>query len=62
MTGSILVIHPDRKTQRLLHRVLGATLRPVDVVDNLAQAVKLLDQRTPDLVVVDSGTFVAQQA
>jgi hypothetical protein len=59
--GSILVVHPDRKTQRMLHRVLGATLRPLDVVDNLAQAVKLLDQRTPDLVVLDARTFVQQQ-
>jgi DNA-binding response OmpR family regulator len=51
--GTILLVHPDRKAQRTLHRILGATLMTVDAVDNVAQAEKLIVQRPPSLVVID---------
>jgi CheY-like chemotaxis protein len=53
MPGLILIVHPDRKTQRSLHRILGATLCQIDAVDSVLQAEKVLAQRTPDLVVMD---------
>jgi CheY-like chemotaxis protein/anti-sigma regulatory factor (Ser/Thr protein kinase) len=51
--GLILVLHPDRKSQRTIHRILGATLYTIDVVDSLAQAQKLLTHRVPELIVLD---------
>jgi len=51
--GVILVVHGDRKTQRTIHRILGATLYTIDAVDNVAQAAKLLRQHVPALVVID---------
>ena len=48
----ILVIHPDRKAQRTVHRILGATLHAVDAADNLTQARRLMEQRSPALVVM----------
>lgn len=32
-SGSVLIVHPDRKAQRTLQRVLASTLRPVEVID-----------------------------
>ncbi len=57
---NILVVHPDRKTQRTLHRILGATLCDVDAVDNLQQADQLLQQRTPRLVVLEHGLALSE--
>ena len=51
--GIILVVHGDRKAQRTIHRILGATLYTIDAVDNVAQAAKLLKQHVPALVVLD---------
>ncbi len=51
--GGILIVHADRKAQRVLHRILGATLHTVDAVDQVAQADKLMEQRKPALIVVD---------
>ena len=51
--GGILIVHADRKAQRVLHRILGATLHTVDAVDQVAQAEKLMEQRKPALIVVD---------
>ncbi len=50
--GLILVVHGDRKTQRTIHRILGATLYTIDAVDNVVQAAKLLRQHVPALVVL----------
>lgn len=66
--GLILVVCADRKTQRIVHRILGATLYHIDAVDNLVQARKLLAQRAPSLIVLDhksllddtGAAFVAQ--
>jgi len=46
--GSVLVVHPDRKAQRALHRVLAATLRPVEIVE----VAELEARVAPDVVVV----------
>lgn len=51
--GVILVVHGDRKAQRTIHRILGATLYTIDAVDNVVQASKLLRQHVPALVVLD---------
>ena len=51
--GIILVVHGDRKTQRTIHRILGATLYTIDAVDNVVQAAKLLKQHVPALIVLD---------
>ena len=49
----ILVVNPDRKTQRTLHRILGGTFRPIVLADDLAGAQARLAEATPFLVVVD---------
>ena len=51
--GIILVVHPDRKAQRTIHRILGATLYTIDAVDTVVQAAKLLRQHVPALIVID---------
>lgn len=48
-TGRLLVAHPDRKAQRALARLVGATLHPVEVFADLD---KLLESLTPDSVAV----------
>ena len=52
---SILIVHPDRKTQRVVQRILGATAYRVDVADDLEQGTRLLAHLTPVLVVVDGA-------
>jgi CheY-like chemotaxis protein len=52
---SILIVHPDRKTQRTVQRILGVTGYKVDVADDVEQAVRLLAHLTPVLVVVDGA-------
>ncbi len=49
----ILVVHGDKKTQRIVHRILGATFCPVHVVDTVAQAEARLSTGMPFLLVVD---------
>jgi hypothetical protein len=58
---SILVLIPDRKTQRVVQRILGATLHRVEVAETVDQAERMLVHRTPALLVVD-GALVAQGA
>jgi CheY-like chemotaxis protein len=53
--GSILIVHPDRKTQRIIQRVLGGTGYRVDVTDDLAGALALLPYVAPALVVFDQA-------
>lgn len=55
MAPSILIVHPDRKTQRTVQRILGVTGYKVDVADDVEQAVRLLAHLTPVLVVVDGA-------
>lgn len=52
---SILIVHPDRKTQRTVQRILGVTGYRVDVADDVEQAVRLLAHLQPVLVVVDGA-------
>jgi len=54
--SSILVVHPDRKTQRIVQRILGATGHQIDIAEDLDQAVRLLAHTAPALIVVDGGT------
>lgn len=51
---SILIVTPDRKTQRTVQRILGVTGYHVDIADALEQGMRLLQHRTPLLVVVDN--------
>ena len=53
--SSILIVHPDRKTQRIVQRILGGTGHPVDVADDLEQAIRLLANIQPILVVIDGA-------
>ncbi|HEX4451231.1 MAG TPA: hypothetical protein VH143_10195 [Kofleriaceae bacterium] len=54
-TTPILIVHPDRKTQRLVHRILGVTGYRVELADNFAQATGLLDSLRPRLVITDAA-------
>jgi CheY-like chemotaxis protein len=53
--SSILIVHPDRKTQRLVQRILGATGHRVEIADDLDHAMRRLDELGPKLVVVDGS-------
>ncbi|HTR52701.1 MAG TPA: hypothetical protein VMJ10_18430 [Kofleriaceae bacterium] len=53
--SSILIVHPDRKTQRTVQRILGATGRRIDVADELEQAARILPHVAPLLVVIDAA-------
>jgi len=52
---SILIVHPDRKTQRVVQRVLGVTGYRVDIADDLEQGIRLMQHQAPLLVVVDGS-------
>ncbi|HEY4176794.1 MAG TPA: hypothetical protein VGM90_08185 [Kofleriaceae bacterium] len=54
-TPSILLVHPDRKTQRTVQRILGVSHYAIDIVDNLDQGLALLATTTPILVIVDAN-------
>ena len=53
--SSILIVHPDRKTQRVVHRILGVTGYRVEIADTLEQGARLLQHIAPRLVVVDGS-------
>ncbi|MBA3394580.1 MAG: hypothetical protein H0T89_18180 [Deltaproteobacteria bacterium] len=53
--SSILIVHPDRKTQRTVQRILGVSGHSVDVADDVEQALRLLNNLTPVLIVVDGS-------
>jgi DNA-binding response OmpR family regulator len=59
---SILIVHPDRKAQRTVQRILGVTGHQVDIADDLDQAIKLLQHRPPILVVIDSAAALSPRA
>lgn len=54
---SILIVHPDRKTQRSVQRILGVTGYGIDVADDLEQAAQLLAHARPILVVLDGAAI-----
>jgi DNA-binding response OmpR family regulator len=58
-SASILIVHPDRKIQRTMQRVLGGTGYRLDIADDLVQGVRLISQLAPALVVVDGGLVVS---
>ncbi|HTJ44838.1 MAG TPA: hypothetical protein VL463_22180 [Kofleriaceae bacterium] len=49
----ILVVHRDKKTVRTVHRILGGTFCPIEIVETLAEAEAKLAETQPYLVVVD---------
>jgi DNA-binding response OmpR family regulator len=57
--SSILIVHPDRKIQRTVQRILGGTGHGVDVADDLEQAVRLLAHLSPILVVADGSAMAS---
>ena len=59
---SILIVHPDRKTQRLVQRILGVTGYRVDIADELDEAMRLMEQHAPLLVVIDGGVALEPRA
>ena len=61
-TPSILIVHPDRKTQRTVQRILGVTGYRVDVADDLEQGMRLMAHLSPSLVVVDGSAVVSPRA
>ncbi len=57
---SILIVHPDRKTQRIVQRILGVTGYTVDVADDLDQGTRLIAHLQPVLVVIDGSAVMAR--
>src|SRR5439155_18656597 len=49
----LVVAHPERKAQRALQRLVGATLCPVEVVDDVEALLAAVDSST--IAVVDLG-------
>ena len=60
--ASILIVHPDRKTQRTVQRILGVTGHRVDMSDDLEQGIRLMQHNAPVLVVVDSTAALSPHA
>jgi hypothetical protein len=56
--GKLVVAHPERKAQRALHRLVGATLCPVEVVDNVDALVAAVDEQT--IAIVDMAIAVSR--
>ena len=59
---SILIVHPDRKTQRVVQRILGVTGYRVDIADDLEQGIRLMQHHAPLLVVVDGSAAASPHA
>jgi CheY-like chemotaxis protein len=57
--ASILIVHPDRKIQRTVQRILGGTGHGIDVADDVGQAARLLTHLAPILVVVDGSAMAS---
>jgi hypothetical protein len=51
--GPILVIHPDRKLQKTVHRIVGGTFRRVITVDDFGSALAQLGNVRPFIAIVD---------
>ncbi|MCX5743704.1 MAG: hypothetical protein NT062_14525 [Proteobacteria bacterium] len=56
----LVVAHPDRKAQRALQRLVGATLCPVEVVADLDALKRSVDATT--IVVIDGALALSQAA
>jgi hypothetical protein len=51
--GKLVVAHPERKAQRALQRLVGATLSPVEVVTDIPELLAAVDRNT--IAIVDAG-------
>ncbi|MBA3394040.1 MAG: hypothetical protein H0T89_15440 [Deltaproteobacteria bacterium] len=51
--GKLVVAHPERKAQRALQRLVGATLCPVEVVADLEALIAAVDDQT--IAIVDAS-------
>jgi DNA-binding response OmpR family regulator len=60
--SSIIIVHPDRRTQRVVQRVLGAGGYRIEVADDIAQAERIVSHLAPLLVVVDGEIVLAGRA
>ena len=60
--ASILIVHPDRKTQRTVQRILGVTGYRVDIADDLEQATRLVQHLAPLLVILDGSAATSPHA
>lgn len=56
--GKLVVAHPERKAQRALHRLVGATLCPVQIVDTVDALIAAVDEHT--IAIVDSGLALSR--
>lgn len=59
---AILVVHPERRTQRLVQRVLGGAGYRVEVADDFARGAQRLAELSPRLMVVDGASVAAPAA
>ena len=57
----ILVVHPDRKAQRTVHRIVGGTFRPIIVVDSFDQAAERLGDAKPFVAIFDHQLVKTEQ-
>jgi hypothetical protein len=55
VTASIVIVHAERKSQRVVQRILDRTGVRLDVADDLARAERLIAERAPALVVLDGS-------
>lgn len=58
--GKLVVAHPERKAQRALHRLVGGTGCPVEVVDNVDALVAAVDAQT--IAIVDASLAISRPA
>lgn len=58
---TILVVHGDKKTQRTVHRILGGTFCPIEIVDSLVEAEQRMTGQQPFLLVVDHELVLQEQ-
>ena len=59
---SILIVHPDRKTQRIVQRILGVTGYRIDIADELDHAARVLADAPPVLIVLDAALALGEAA
>jgi CheY-like chemotaxis protein len=59
---SILIVHPDRRTQRVVQRVLGSANYRIEVADDVTQGERIVAHMSPILIVVDGEMVLAGRA
>lgn len=60
--SSILLVHPDRKTQRTVQRILGVTGYRVEITDDLDAAHARLASSKPVLIIIDAAAVLSSRA